>query len=210
MEPRRVVKTDKEFYGEVLQEEKNPPRAKYSKEERENEPDPKLLKKANVNVTRPITRLFKTGRPKKYTPTKVRNKINDYFCHCEKTDKIPSLKGMVLYLKMTQNTCYKYMRYPEFEGIFDQARLIIAEWVENDVYTSKGQTAGKLAYMQNLHNWSNKTEVETTQKELSAEEARINIEALAGPLLEMLKANPDILLQLTGANNVKEAEVVNK
>jgi hypothetical protein len=196
MQENRVVKTDQEHYQTKLQE-KNPPRAKYTKDERENEADPKVLKKANTVVTKPITRMGNIGgRPKKYTPTKMRNRINDYFCDCEKKDKVPSIKGMMLYLKMNPQSCYSYMKYPEYEAIFEQARLIISEWLESDVYVSKGQSAGKLAYMQNLHNWSNKTEVETTTKEMTVEEARAKIELLAPALLEMLKSSPELLRQL--------------
>lgn len=203
------IEPDQVHFKKVLQEEKNPPRAKYSKEERDNEADPKLLKRANQVVTQPIPRMGNPGgRPKKYTPIKMRNKINDYFCDCEKRDRIPSIKGMCLYLKMTPTSFYHYKKRPEFQGIFEQAGLIISDWLESDVYTSRGQAAGKLAYMQNLHNWANKTEVETNQRELSVEEARAKIEALAPALLELLKSSPDLVRQLLPPAQIIEAEEI--
>ena len=205
---RRLVKDD-EFAKTILQEEKNPPRAKYTKEERDNEADPKLLKRANSNVTKPIPRLYNIGgRPRKYTPTKMRNKINDYFCNCEKQDKLPSLKSMMLYLKLAPNALYTYAKVPEFQAIFDQARLIISDWLESDVYTSKGQVAGKLSYMQNLHNWTNKTEVETVNRELTVDEAKAKIEALAPALLELIKTSPEFLRQLLPTPTTKETIVI--
>jgi hypothetical protein len=106
------------------------------------------------------------------------------------------MKGMMLYLKMTPASGYKYMEYEDYKDIFEQARMIISEWLESDVYTSRGQAAGKLAYMQNLHNWSQKTEIETNQRELTVDEARAKIAALAPALLDMIRTSPEILNQL--------------
>jgi len=169
------------------------PRAKYTKEERDNEADFETLQKVNKTVTKPIMRISRFGRNKRYTPTKMRNKINDYFCHCEKRDMVPSIKGMMLYLKMCPEQIYTYAKYPEFTELVQQARMIIADWLESDVY-AKG-SVGKIAYMQNLHNWSNKQEVETSERQISVEEAQAKIASLAPALLEMLK-NPEILKQL--------------
>jgi hypothetical protein len=207
LETRRIEKDDV-YCQRVIQHEKNPPRSKYKKEEIDNEPDAKILRKANINVTKPITRLSNlSGRPKKYTPTKIRNAINSYFTDCERRDKIPSLKSMMLYLKMTQTTMYNYMCDPNFEQIFQQARIIISEWIESDIYSSKGQVGGKLAYAQNLHNWTNRTEVETSNKEMTVEEAKAKIESLAPALLEMLKSSPELLKQLLPPEPQKVEEV---
>lgn len=207
---KEYVVDETEHSAQKLQTQQNAPRPKYTKEERDFEGDAKTLRRANANVTKPIIRLSKPGRAKKYTPTKMRNKINDYFCDCEKKDRVPSLKGMMLYLKLTPNSAYTYKKYPEFESIFEQAMLIISEWLESDVYQSKGQAAGKLAYMQNLHNWSNKTEVETTQRELTVEEAKAKIGMLAPALLEMIKSSPELLKQLVPSTVVEAVVVENE
>jgi hypothetical protein len=207
----RQIEPDNEHYQKQLQTEKNPPRHKYTKEERDNEADAKLLKKANERVTKPITRLVNQGgRPRKYTPVRLRNVFNSYFCDCEKKDKIPSLKGMMLYAKMSQQSAYQYAKYPEFQAIFEQARTIISEWLESDIYNTKGNSSGKVAYMQNVWGWSNKTEVETTTREMSIEEARAKIEMLAPALLELLKSSPELIAGLLPAPKVIEAEVVNE
>lgn len=209
VDSNRRIPEAQEVYRRELQQEKNPPRHEYTKEERDNEADARLLAKANKAVTKPITRLVKLnpgGRPKKYTPTKLRNAINCYFAHCEKKDKIPSMKGMYLYLKMTQATFYNYLKDDRFEPILQQARMIIADWLETDIYTSKGQTSGKIAYMQNLHNWANKTEVETNQRDLTVEEARAKIEMLAPVLLDIMKTNPTLLNNLLPSGPVIDVE----
>lgn len=44
------------------------------------------------------------GRKKKYTPTKMKNAINGYFDWCEENDRIPSIKGLMIHLKMYSHT----------------------------------------------------------------------------------------------------------
>lgn len=173
------------------------PRSKFTRAERETEPEVKdLIKNGNQACTKPITRIGnKYGAKRRYTPTKMRNKINDYFTFCEKKDKVPSIKGMMLYMKMAPDQIYTYQKYPEFTDLLMTARMIIQEWVEEDVYKTKGQASGKLAYMQNLHQWSNKTETEVVNRDLSVEEATAKIEMLAPALLELLK-NSNVLNQL--------------
>lgn len=151
-------------------------------------------------------RKAKAGRKKKYTPTKMKNEINRYFGWCETEDRVPSIKGLMIYLKMYRDQFYTYLEYPEFTSIMEHARLIIAEWCENDVYNTKGQATGKIAYMKNVHEWSEKTESQTTVKQvITAEEARAKIEMLAPKLLEVLQNTP-LLSQLLEQEPVKETE----
>ena len=155
------------------------------------------LKQKNTAVTRPIMRLDRSYIPKKdhigakkrYTPTKMLNRINKYFEWCEESDEIPSIKGLTLHLKLTKSAFYVYMKYPEFEDIMEQARLVIAHWAEMDVYNTKGVAAGKLSYMKNVHGWSDKLETvnhtEVTQIN-NVDQAMATIERLAPLLLEAL------------------------
>ena len=166
--------------------------------------------KRNKTVTQKIARIDKdvlktykknpAGRKRKYTPTKMKNSINAYFDWCETEDRVPSISGLMIYLKMYRDQFYTYMTYPEFTDIMEHARLIIKEWCENDVYQTKGQAAAKIAYMKNLHDWTEKTESNTTvTKIVSVEEAKARIEMLAPKLLEVLKNNT-VLSQLVLEN----------
>ena len=76
------------------------PRAKYTKEERDNEADFETLQKVNKTVTKPIMRISRFGRNKRYTPTKMRNKINDYFCHYTNIADSPDLDSVCLLLPL--------------------------------------------------------------------------------------------------------------
>lgn len=173
--------------------------------------------KNNVAVTQPIARLDddivkrkRRGGPKrKYTPTRMKNEINKYFKWCEDEDQLPSIKGMMIFLKMYRDSFYDYLQAPGYQDIMEHARLIISEWAERDVYNTKGMAAGKVAYMKNVHAWSEKIEQNTnmTQTVMTVDQARSKLESLAPKLLEVLKSQ-NLLNQL--ALPAVEAEVVEK
>jgi len=150
------------------------------------------------------------GRKRKYTPTRMKNSINSYFDWCEENDRVPSIKGLMIHLKMYRDQFYTYRDYPEYTDIMEHARLIIAEWCENDIYRTRGQAAGKIAYMKNVHDWTEKLDQNTTvTKIVSPEEARAKIEMLAPKLLEVLKSS-NLLSQIIQPEpeKVVEAEVI--
>ncbi len=170
------------------------------------------LRVSNRVVTRPIPRLDSDvlvrkdgrGRKRKYTPLRMKNGINRYFEWCEEQDEVPSIKGMMIFLKMYKDAFYKYLKQPEFSDMLEHARLIISNWAEIDVYNTKGQAAGKIAYMKNIHGWSDKLETQSTNETrvVTVDEARAKIESLAPKLLELLGS------QLTVNQIVHEAEIV--
>jgi hypothetical protein len=177
----------------------------------------KALQKRNNTVRSPIPRITSelvrtsvgSGRKKKYTPTRMKNEINKYFEWCEEQDEIPSIKGLMIHLNMYKDMFYRYRDYPQFTAIMEHTQLIIKNWCENDVYKTPGQAAGKLRYMQNIHDWTEKIETknQTEVRTISVDEARSKIEMLAPKLLELL-GKPDLLKQLASREQTVEAEVV--
>lgn len=174
------------------------------------------LTEDNHLITRPIPRIkddiLKTNRPgrkKKYTPTKLKNAINKYFEWCEDEDELPSIKGLMIHLGMYRDVFYKYAKYPETMEIVEHARMIIANWAEEDVYNTTGMAAGKLAYMKNVHTWADKLETKNennnTTVQLDVATATKKIEMLAPRLLELLE-NSEVVKQI-GKDSI-EAEVV--
>ena len=177
----------------------------------------KRLQKSNNRVTKPIPKIqpdilkTKAGRKRKYTPTKMKNAINKYFIWCEDEDEIPSIKGLMIHLGMYRDVFYKYLAYDGFSEIMEHAKMIIANWAEEDVYNTKGMAAGKIAYMKNVHTWSDKLETknETNMTQtLTVSEAKSRIEMLAPKLLEMLK-NAEVVKQI-GKDEAIEAEIVSE
>jgi len=170
----------------------------------------------NKVITRPIPRIDKDilkqnrgGRKKKYTPTRMKNEINRYFEHCETNDLVPSIKGMMIFLKMYKDMFYTYLKYPEFTDLLEHARMIISDWAEADVYNTPGQAAGKIAYMKNLQGWSDKLETKNESEVRtisSVEEARLTIKTLAPQLLELLKSE-EVSGQIAN-ETIEEAEIV--
>lgn len=161
-----------------------------AKEIRENDESRKQKMDLSKNylVKQEIGRVVKqrTGRQRKYTPTRMRNAINQYLQWCEEQDRVPSLKGLMIHLKMHKSQFYTYCEYPEFTDIMEQARLVIAEWCENDVYRTPGAASGKIAYMKNIHGWTEKVEQEVTRV-VSVDEAKARLEMLLPKLMEAIK-----------------------
>jgi len=169
----------------------------------------------NAIVTRKIPRIDsdilkvkRLGKQKKYTPTRMKNAINKYFEVCEKEDDVPSIKGLMIHLNMYKDVFYKYLEYPEFTNIMEHARMIMVNWCESDLYRSKGIAAGKIAYMKNVHDWTEKVEQNQNinQRITTVDEARAKIEMLAPKLLEILKNN-NVVNQLVIEAEVEEEPV---
>ena len=177
--------------------------------------DNQIVKRAiprlDKNIVKDISAQNKKGaggRKRKYTPIKMRNQINSYFELCEATDEVPSIKGLMIHLKMYKDTFYTYIEYPEFKDMLEHTRLIISNWIDTDIYHTKGLAAGKIAYAKNLHGWSDKIETsnQTTTTVISVDQARAKIEMLAPKLLELLKNNT-VLSQIGTKDKVIEAEL---
>ena len=171
----------------------------------------KLLSGQNAVVRRPIARIGDDvvrakKKKKKLSPRVMKNRINDYFEWCEDNDEVPSIKGMMIHLKLYRNAFYEYMQDPLYTDLLEHARLIVSHWAEMDVYNTKGMAAGKLKYMENLHGWSSKVETKSEVKQISnPDDARKVIERLAPQLLEVLK-NQHTVNQIAGP--VEDAEIV--
>ena len=177
------------------------------------------LKELNSAVKAPIGRLdpsmskkkSSAGRKRKYTPRRMLNEINKYFEWCEENDEIPSVKGLTLHLKLYASSFYSYMEDPLYADIMSQARLAIVEWLERDVYNTKGMAAGKIGYMKNVHSWSEKIESNnfTETRVINVDEARAKIELLAPMLLDLLK-NSTVVNQLAYSKDGSEASIAHK
>lgn len=170
----------------------------------------------NVLIRKPLPRLSKSigrrktgGKTKKFTPTRMRNAINRYFKRCEDRDEMPTIKGLMIFLDMDQSQFYVYLKYPEFTDMMEHTRMIISHWAEMDVFHTTGRTEGKIAYMKNVHSWTDKIETknENLHVQLTPEQAVARIQALAPKLLEVL-SNRNVVQQLGQQERVQDAEYV--
>lgn len=172
-----------------------------------------LIDAGNRVVRRPLGRLDpkmtrKGGPRSKYTERTLLNAVNKYFNWSEQNDEIPTIKGMMLHLKLYPSYFYEMIKNPKFADILETARMYIANWAEIDVYLTPGQASGKIAFMKNIHGWSDKVETknqtEVTQK-MTVEEAKGQIEALAPLLLQEL-GNQRVVEQM--GQTIEDAEIV--
>ena len=175
--------------------------AKETFEEMTDEKQEKFKK--NYLVKAPIARVVKKvdkskgGRPYTKTPRQMLLGINSYFEWCENNDRTPSMKGLMLHLKMNKTTFYRYSENEMFMELIEQARVVMQEWLENDIYRTPGQAAGKIAYMKNIHNWADKIDTTSINENrnttiLSVEDAKAKIASLAHLI------NPELLEAVAG------------
>jgi hypothetical protein len=182
----------------------------------------KLDLEGNTVVRQPLPRLdvdiiprkskSAQGRKFKYTPTTLRNNINKYLNWVEETDQVPSIKGMMIYLKMYKDAFYKYIQHEQFKDILEHTRLIIAEWAESEMWNTSnaGLASARKTYGNQVLGWTDKSEVVSTVNHImTKEQATAKIEMLAPKLLELMKNN-NLVNQLVLPEKVVEAELVEK
>jgi hypothetical protein len=142
------------------------------------------LFKKNFVIKTPMGRVTKkraTGRSPVKTPRQMLNGMNSYFAWCEKNDRVPSIKGMMLHMKMAREYFYRYSQYDDYKELMEQARLVMEEWVENDIYRTPGQAAGKIAYAKNIHGWADRLSTENIteiRNVISVDEAKMKIASI--------------------------------
>jgi hypothetical protein len=174
-------------------EAKKVKRNKMKKEERAYEEN-QVLKRVPRGV----------GRPKRFTPTKLRNRINDYFAWCEKKMTYPNIKGMMLHLGMSRDQWYQYEKYPEMRPILDWARDAMEAWSMNDLWKTQSSNTNKQLVAKVNHGWQEERTI--THINMSKEQALAKLEAFAPMLLDLLKSN--LLLNQIASPKEIESEVI--
>ena len=127
------------------------------------------------------------GRPKRFTPTKFRNRINDYFAWCEKEMTYPNIKGMMLHLGMSRDQWYQYEKYPEMRPILEWARDAMESWSMNDLWNTNTSNTNKQLVAKTNFGWQEERTV--THITMDKSQALAKLEALAPILLEAIKQN---------------------
>lgn len=134
------------------------------------------------------------GRPKRFTPTKFRNRINDYFAWCEKQECYPNIKGMMLHLGMSKDQFYQYAKYPEMAPIVEWARDAMEAWSMNDLWKTQTSNTNKQLVAKVNHGWQEEKTINHVTMDKG--QAMAKLEALAPLLLEALRGQitPEQLL----------------
>jgi uridine phosphorylase len=150
--------------------------------------------------------LSTSGRNKKYTPTKLRNKVIDYFTNCYVEAKPPTVTGLTLHLKISRETFYSYMNDLTMREVLETARYMMENWLEEKLVMSKQNPTGIIFALKNRFGWKDVQTVENTTNEISEEEILAKIAALAPKLIEVLEDNKPKLI-VNNNNNIVDVEV---
>lgn len=169
-------------------------------EERTIEPDSRRAS-GDINVPR-IPKSLR-GRAVKYTPVKLRNRINDYFALCDKKNLVPTVSGIYGHLKINKATWYVYCDRPELSAICEWARDAIEQWFIQGLWDSSSSNTNKQLVAKQNCGWQEQT-VHTTRI-ISIDEAQAKLERFLPLLLEMHKKSLDKQAQI----EYVEGEVVN-
>ena len=179
--PNEVEKAiEKYVHHGLVPEASKVKRALNTKEERDNPAEGSLLKRVPRNI----------GRPKRFTPTKFRNRINDYFATCEKKQCYPNIKGMMLHLGMAKDQFYQYDKYPEMKPIIEWARNVMEDWSMNDLWHTATSNTNKQLVAKVNHGWAEEKTINHITMDKGT--ALAKLEALAPLLLEMLKSQMNL------------------
>lgn len=114
-----------------------------------------------------------------HDPKAVAKCLNDYFDLCDEDNKIPTLSGMALALKVSHTTVRRWLNGvtpvdPDILKIIQEAENVIVAASEESLMEGQGNPVGKIFVMKNnFEDYSDKTQVvvrsenrELTQKEL--------------------------------------------
>jgi len=170
---------------------------KIYKEEKALMTDAKRIEKFNIR-TNFAGMASSGGRPKKYTPIRLKNKIIDYFAMISATHRPPTVSGLMVHLKMNRDQFYHYYTYPEFKDIMEQTKNMMENWNEEALVLAKHNTAGIMFALKNRFGWKDLQSVETTVQ-IQEDQLIHRIAALA----------PDLVGFIQGATQYEAIEVEN-
>jgi hypothetical protein len=132
----------------------------------------------NVELDRDGKRTTKKGRPAKFTPAQLEDKINEFFDLCKNneidtTDRngkkitlkealIPTYAGLAYHLGIDRHTLWLYNKSMPFYPIIKKARDYVTKEIENALINSKNNPVGKIFISKN-YGYTDKQEIEVTK-----------------------------------------------
>lgn len=130
------------------------------------------------NLKQQFKGVGKAGRPKKYTPNRLKNRIIDYFAMVKAKNKPPTISGLMVHLRMHRDQFYQYAAYPEYKDIMEQTKNMMENWYEESLILNKYSGSGIQFALKNRFGW---TDTQTVKVENGSDEASLirKIEALA-------------------------------
>jgi len=166
-------------------------RMKSTFEERKVDPD---SRRENGEITIPRIPKSLKGRQVKYTPIKLRNRINDYFAICDKKGLVPTVAGIYGHLKINKVTWYAYCDRLELSAICEWARDAIEQWFIQGLWDAPSSNTNKQLVAKQNCGWQEQTT--HTTRIISIDEAQAKLERFLPLLLEMHKKSLESVKQI--------------
>lgn len=103
-----------------------------------------------------------TGRPPKYQPKELEDKLVQYATLCQNTERIPNVPDFLTFIDVCSDTWEAYKTHKN--RYFVRAVKRIERWIEAGVVNSGllKNVAGQIFYLKNKHGYTDKKEVTHT------------------------------------------------
>lgn len=117
------------------------------------------------------TNMQKIGRPLKFTPEEMQERITEYFEYCSiddygyplnKEHKPPTVTSLACYLRTTRDLLISYEDREGFSDTIKRAKQLIEAYNEAMLYSRSVSTTGVIFNLKNNWGWSDKAELETS------------------------------------------------
>jgi len=174
-----------------------------------NRKELKEKRKKDYNEQMGTVLVVPRGRPRKFTRTTLRNRINDYFefvkgqTHKNGKPFVPSIRGLCRYLNIDKDSWYgSYSKYEETRELCEQTTAAIEDWFVQDLYNEERSNTNKQFVAKHELGWVDKQEV-IQEVRLTPETAIAKLERLAPFLLEALR-NQDQIETIAPIRNLIE------
>ncbi len=105
-----------------------------------------------------------TGRPLKYTPEQLQEKIDQYFIECEEKKKFANIASLAVYLDVARETIYELKNNESkgFSNIIKKARLKIESLACEKL--NNNNSIGAMFYLKSIYSYKDKSEIEIKHK----------------------------------------------
>ena len=117
------------------------------------------------------------SRVVQFTLEELKEKVSNYFIHCDNTEEPYTVTGLCVYLKNSRDTLLDYEnlqskelqcmdkdKQEEFSDTIKDAKLRIHNYAEEFLFTAKNP-AGVIFNLKNNWNWVDKQEISSTFEE---------------------------------------------
>jgi len=102
------------------------------------------------------------GRPLKFTPQELAQKIEDYFQFCEANNRVATVTGLAVELGTSRTLLARYKGLPKFEEIIEGAKTRIESLIEEGMLKNRLNVAASIFSLKNNFMWQDTVQIQQT------------------------------------------------